>query len=492
MSCTPSGTMTSPGASWDRGDMAAGISPTLARCIEVCLQYLGLDGKHRKLLTTEPIVGVAGDGDLVTEDALLRTSGDTTAIQAGETMPVLWSRASSAPGVRAAKPTVALRHHAQKAQPMAPSITAPFSVEELFVSSEMDTPSTFIIRLYLRNRSFVTELSTVLTQIAARVPYAAEEILISDIRWGNDAASFALRIHVNATPAFNGIAVFRMSPRPSVTGSWTSPPTPTLQYVLDLATAIYSLGENWMLDRQFHILSDYNDTISLDPIGNVQRGYLVDVTSGAVLMSYGSGGFGNTGAARLLYADGADLEATIMVLESAELSDSPPGTSIPISISIWTGSTRIALPGATLTLNPTPGFGLLAYGRARVFYGVGIFTNPEATASITTIYQSDMRGNAVALASAASGAAGYLVRFLLAGSANTGIDAFYQFARRDQLTTLPLPANLVETFINTTPRLDLQNPTVDPTRPVVPLADLPRPILAGTEIVTTTAVQFLV
>jgi hypothetical protein len=478
--------------------MAAGISPTLTRCIEVCLQYLGLDGKHRKLVTTEPIVGVAGDGDLVTEDALLRTSGDTTAIQVGETAPVLWSRRSAAPGVRAVKPAVALRHHAQKAQPGGFTLIAAMSVEELFVTTEQTAPSVFTIRFYLRNRYFVAELP-VLSQIVARVG-AETAGHLGAIRWGNDGKSFAVQYGPSAV---QGVAIFALSPRPSPTGSWSKPPTATLESVVDLSAkdwaahfgASFVITQNWMLDSRHHILADLTANILnlLGDVGAGQRGYLVDQTSGTVLKEYGSGGFGNTGAGRLLYADSADVTKTIMLFDSAQLSDSPPGTPVPVSFSVWTGDTRVALPGTTVTAQSVA-FGLLAYGRHKLFYGFSIAANPEATDFNNTVYQSDMSGNATVLASglASSGLiADYLVRFLLAGSANTGVDAFYQYARRDQITTLPLPASLMETFISVTPVLDIHAPMVDPTRPIVPLADLPARILDATEVIGTITVQFI-
>lgn len=113
--------------------MAAGISKTMGECIQMCMQYIDFLVGRRPHVTDAPVLGVDASGDLIFEDSILRTSGDTTSIQVGDTLPILNTRRSLAPGARAVKPAVVLQHHAQRAQPPSPILRRLGLIEELLI-----------------------------------------------------------------------------------------------------------------------------------------------------------------------------------------------------------------------------------------------------------------------------------------------------------------------------------------------------------------------
>jgi hypothetical protein len=197
----------------------AGISPTFARCIAVCVQYIG---RHlRTKVTNEPVLGVTDTGDLITEDALVRTSGDTSAMQVGDVVPILWNQRTSGTSGRR-QTAVALRHHAQKAQPGGPIRVAVGAIEELLLIQVAPQPDSFGALwggkdVYFRNGQQFTRLN--LTDIieSDAIQIGGSWLLTTgafEVRWGQDDSTFVVRV-MQLNPAHTALLqryhVFRLN-----------------------------------------------------------------------------------------------------------------------------------------------------------------------------------------------------------------------------------------------------------------------------------------
>lgn len=195
-----------------------GTSPTLARCVQVCLQYVL--GHKRVRVTDEPALGISGNGDLVTGDALLRTSGDTSGIQTGDVLPTLW--VNQAPRGQSPKQTaMALQHHAQPAQPpQVISRSAPFSVEELYLDPTDGT-------IYRNDVQRVKLEPSLVAQIEALGIVSPSPIAL---KWGTSGNTFA---YWGSRDTGTFVAVFRINHDP-----WKSlgstPATATLVWLKSL------------------------------------------------------------------------------------------------------------------------------------------------------------------------------------------------------------------------------------------------------------------
>jgi len=176
-------------------------SPTLSRAVQLALQYIGFGQAKRKQVTQESVDAVLGNGDLQVGDATLRTSGDVRGVQAGTTVPVLWSRANLAPGQHGVKPAVVLAHQKREGPP--PVLRGPPSVlvvagavEELFIALD----ETGQLDVWFRNDVLCAPLN-VRGALAARGPIThpvfagvnlAEQLM--RVRWGTKADRFHVEL----------------------------------------------------------------------------------------------------------------------------------------------------------------------------------------------------------------------------------------------------------------------------------------------------------
>lgn len=174
-------------------------SPTLSRAVQAALNYIGLGGAKRKQVTQESVDGVLGNGDLIAGNATLRTSGDVRGVQAGQTMPVLWSRANLAPGVHGVKPAVILAHQKREAPPIfrpgsAVQVIAG-AVEELFLAPA--SASDARLDVWFRN-------------ISVRHPLGLVDELPDGnaigIVWGADQRSFVVQHTATSFSVFRAVA----------------------------------------------------------------------------------------------------------------------------------------------------------------------------------------------------------------------------------------------------------------------------------------------
>jgi hypothetical protein len=154
---------------------SAGISPTLSRAIDVCLQYLGVRGAKR--LTEGTVTAVLADGTLEVGGAKMRTTGTARGLQAGTKVPVLWSRGNGA--ARNVKPTAVIMHQVQRGA--APTVSVRASAADVFEELSVRVATVGgAVQLWYRTAALAVALG-----VEAAAPGLVLSSLVDPkVRWG--------------------------------------------------------------------------------------------------------------------------------------------------------------------------------------------------------------------------------------------------------------------------------------------------------------------
>jgi len=174
--------------------MASGDSPNLTAAITAALDYI-LGKRKVPFVKTEPVQAVLGDGDVLVGGDALRTSGVAKGIEAGDQVPVLYSRPPGAT-TRTPRRRLVLKHEARRGMPVPPlgAVTDPL-VEEIFIHQVDGT-------VWFRNARTVQPLRMAGATGGGPAPTVREfmDARTSDlfpgfdfVQWGTDGASFVAR-----------------------------------------------------------------------------------------------------------------------------------------------------------------------------------------------------------------------------------------------------------------------------------------------------------
>jgi hypothetical protein len=305
-------------------------------------------------------------------------------------------------------------------------------VEELFIDDATGD-------LYFRNRTLLTRLHVVerLTPAGA---------YIDRVIWGNDGVSFMVRVGFGSA-----WAIFELSPRPATNMTWRTAPTA----VLVRQETFAALGDDEVftivLDSRRDILYGGDRGREMDPY-NYRAAVLVNQSRRTTLRDYGIailGEFGGGSVPYIVYADGADLAGSVVVVKSfAYLDHNAWGYApTPFRTALWVGSSERILHrdtfGAPRNHELDEDFGgsddpVRPHStRQHVLYSVLFRENADRSSETTVrrVFLHHVKTGVSRIVAEDSGFYPYpyptphlelVSKYDLRGSANTGVDRLFQ------------------------------------------------------------------